>query len=193
MDSSYLQEQLGEGRVRFTVTPAKVPNASGGPAVIAAIFVLFVMGTMSRNEGGLGLMIRLAVSVFGAMRIHSGLNQWFRSKADKVRLPGGTFVVSPTSIETSGGVISREALHRLIVRNGVPDVQEAVMVNTGSVYSGMAAGAQNDRMANRAKASAVSYMLCAEAGGRATTLGGGMTEVTAHGLLTDVSRILRLS
>jgi hypothetical protein len=36
-------------------------------------------------------------------------------------------------------------------------------------------------------------MLCAEAGDHSTTLAGGMTVDTAHGLLTDVSRILRLA
>lgn len=193
MDSSYQQEQIGDGRVRFTVTPAKVPNASGGPAVLAGIFVLVVMGTMNRNEGNIGLLIRLALSVFGAMKIHRWTNQWFSRSADKVRSPGGTFVVSPSGIETSAGKIASEQLHRLIVRNGIPDSQEVAVANTGTFYSGMAAGAANDRAANRAKASIVSYMLCAEAGGRSTTLGGGMTEVTAHGLMTDVSRILRLT
>jgi hypothetical protein len=54
----------------------------------------------------------------------------------------------------------------------------------------MQAGAANDRAVNRARAMAVSYMLCAEYGGRSATLAGGMTEVTANGLITDVSRIL---
>ncbi len=192
MDSSYHQEQLGDGRVRFTVTPASVPKASGGPAVLAGIFVLIVLGTIGPGEGGIGFIIRLVVAVFGARFIHRTGNQWFARSADKVRSPGGTFVASPSGLETSGGSILRDELHRLIVRNGVPEVQEMTVVNTGSVSSGMAVGAANDRMANRAKASAVAYMLCAEAGGRSTTLGGGMTEVTANGLLTDVSRILRM-
>ena len=90
-------------------------------------------------------------------------------------------------------MITREALHRLVVRNGIPDVQgSTASVQTGSMHSAMAAGAQNDRLANRAKATTVSYVLCAEAGGRAVVLGGGMTEVTANGLMTDVSRILRI-
>lgn len=193
MDSSYQQEQLGDGRVRFTVTPASVPSASGAPFVLAALFVLIVLGTMNRSEGGLGMMIRLALAVLGAPRIHKWTNQWFAKNVDKVRSPGGEFVVSPSAIEAKGAVITREALHRLIVRNGIPDVQEYGVVQTGSMQSAMAAGAQNDRLANRAKATTVSYVLCAEAGGRAVVLGGGMTEVTANGLLTDVSRILRLA
>jgi len=194
MESSYRQEPLDGGRVRFTVTPAPVPRASGAPAVLAAIFVLIVLGTMTRDTNAFWFLFRVAAAVLGAIWIYRATNRWFASKVDRVRSPGGTFVISPGGIEgSSGPAISRDQLHRLIVRNGVPEVGEAMVVNTGSVYSGMAAGAQNDRMANRAKAAHVSYMLCAEAGGRSTTLAGGMTEVTAHGLLTDVSRILGLS
>ena len=194
MESSYRQEALDGGRIRFTVTPAPVPRASGGPVIVAVIFGLFVLGTMGRNEGGLGLIVRLAIAVFGGIQIHKWLNRWFAGKVDKVRSPGGMFVASSSGVETAGGVsIPRDQLHRLIIRNGVPDVGEASMVvNDGTVYGGMQAGAANDRAANRAKAMRISYMLCAEHGGRSTTLGGGMTEVTAHGLLTDVSKVLGL-
>jgi len=194
MDSSYRQESLDGGRVRFTVTPAPVPRASGGPVIVAVLFALFVLGTMGRNEGAIGLILRLAIAIFGGIKIHRWLNGWFASRIDKVRSPGGMFVASASGVETSGGVtIPRDQLHRLIIRNGVPDMSEAsVVVNDGSVYGGMQAGAANDRAANRAKALRISYMLCAEHGGRSTTLGGGMTEVTAHGLLTDVSKVLGL-
>lgn len=194
MDSSYQQEPLDGGRVRFSVTPAPAPKASGAPLTLTIIFVLIVFASMSPTMGTFGLLIRVAIMAFGGRAIYQFTNRWFASRVDKVRSPGGTFVVAPTHIETvSAGSITREQLHRLIVRNGVPDVAEPIVVNTGSVYSGMAAGAQNDRMANRAKAATVAYMLCAEHGGRSVTLAGGMTEVTAHGLLTDVSRILSLA
>lgn len=194
MNSSYRQDVLGEGRVRFTVTPAPAPKASGAPFVLAALFVLIVLGTMTRDAGAFGLLIRVAIAVFGARWLYRATNGWFASRVDKVRSPGGAFVVSSSSIEPADGApIRRDHLHRLIVRNGIPDVEGgAVVVDTGSVYSGMQAGAANDRAANRAKAKLVSYMLCAEAGGRSTTLAGGMTEVTAHGLLIDVSRVLGL-
>ncbi len=194
MDSSYRQEDLGGGRVRFTVTPASAPKASGAPAVLAGIFVLVVFASFTRDMGFFGLVIRLAIMGFGARFIYRGTNRWFASKVDKVRSPGGTFVVSPEGIEgADGSKIPRASLHRLILRNGIPDIQEATIANTGTVYSGMAAGAQNDRMANRHKAGLVSWMLCAEAGGRSTTLAGGMTEVTAHGLMTEASRALGTS
>lgn len=194
MQSRYQQESIGEGRVRFTVTPAKVPAASGAPFVLAALFVLIVLGTMNRSEGSIGLILRLAVAGFGSIRIHRWTNQWFAGRIDKLRSPGGSFVVSPEAIEALSGIIPRDQLHRLIVRNGVPEMNATVMVHhDGSMQGAMASGAHNDRMANRAKAAAVSYMLCAEAGGRSVVLGGGMDEVTANGLHTDVNRILRLA
>jgi hypothetical protein len=103
-------------------------------------------------------------------------------------------VVSPATIEgPDGSPILRSQLHRLIVRNGIPDAGEPAVVDTGSVGSGVRAGVRTDRAVNRAGAATVSYMLCAEAGDHSTTLAGGMTVDTAHGLLTDVSRILRLA
>lgn len=193
MDSSYQQEQLGQGRVRFTVTPAAAPKASGAPITLAILFALFVIGSTPPHSSGFQLLLRLVIGGTGGWWVYRLTNRWFVGKVDKLRSPGGTFVISPTAIEASGGPsITRDQLHRLILRNGVPDVVEPTIVNTGSVYSGMQSGAQNDRVANRAKAAHVSYMLCAETGGRSTTLAGGMTEITAHGLLTDVSRLLSL-
>lgn len=195
MDSSYRQEPLDNDRIRFTVTPASVPKASGAPAVITGIFVLVVLGTMNRTEGNIGLLIRLALAIFGGIKLYGWINAWFASNVNKRRSPGGTFVVSPSGIEAAGGAtIPRDQVHRVIIRNGVPELAEAsVVVNTGTMYSAMQSGAANDGAANRAKASSISYMVCAEHGGRSTVLGGGMTEVTAYGLLTDVSRILGLT
>src|SRR5262245_42531315 len=77
MDSSYRQEPLDGGRVRFTVSPAPVPKASGAPAVLAALFVLIVLGTMTRDTNAFWLLVRLAAAVFGARWIYRATNQWF--------------------------------------------------------------------------------------------------------------------
>lgn len=194
MDSSYRQEPLENGRVRFTVEPATAPKSKGAANIIAVIFALVVIGTISRGTPSFLVLIRFVIGIGGAWFVRKWVNQWFASRVDKIRSPGGTFVVSPTGIEAPGGTIAVGQLHRLIVRNGVPDIQGgAVAVNTGTMYSAMQAGAANDRAVNRTRAAMVSYMLCAESGGRSTTLAGGMTEVTAHGLLTDVSRLLGLA
>lgn len=194
MDSSYQQESLGADRVRFTVTPASPPKSKGAANIIAVIFALVVIGSTPAHTSSFLVLLRFIIGVVGAWYVRKGVNKWFAGKVDKIRSPGGNFVVSPSAIETNGTTITREQLHRLIVRNGVPDIQGgAVAVNTGTMLSSMEAGAANDRAVNRARAILVSYMLCAEAGGRSYTLAGGMNEVTAHGLMTDVSRILGLS
>lgn len=191
MDSSYRQEPLGADRVRFIVTPAAAPRSKGAANVIAVIFALVVIGTTPAHTNPILVVMRLAIGVVGAWYVRKWVNKWFAGKVDKLRAPGGTFVVSPGAIETAGATITREQLHRLIVRNGVPEMQGgAVAVDTGTIFTAMAAGAANDRAVNRTRAMLVSYMLCAESGGRSHTLAGGMNEVTAHGLLTDVSRIL---
>jgi hypothetical protein len=178
--------------VRFTVTAASPPKSKGAANIIAVLFLLLVLGTTGRETSGFMMFLRLVFAVGGAWFLRKWVNKWFASRVDKIRSPGGQFVVSPAGIEAPDGTtVSKEQLHRLIVRNGVPDIQGgAVAVNTGTFYSGMQAGAANDRAVNRARALAVSYMLCAEHGGRSTTLAGGMSEVTANGLFTDVSRIL---
>ena len=194
MDSSYRQEPLGGDRVRFVVTPASAPRSKGAANIIAVIFALVVIGTTPAHTNSFVMLLRFAVGVVGGWFVRQWVNRWFAAKVDKLRSPGGSFVVSPGAIESGGATITREQLHRLIVRNGVPDIQGgAVAVDTGTMYSSMAAGAANDRAVNRARAMLVSYMLCAESGGRSHTLAGGMNEVTAHGLLTDVSRVLGLT
>lgn len=193
MDSSYQQEQLGGGRVRFTVTPAPVPKARGVALALAGAFGLLVLGTTPAHPSALMILARAAIAGCGGWWAYRATNRWFVRRADRARSPGGTFVVSASSIEASGGPsITRDQLRRLVVCNGVPKVAEPTVVNTGTVYSGTQTGAQNGRVAHRAKA-AVSYMLRADHGGGSSTLAGGMTAITAHGLLTDVSRILSLA
>ena len=194
MDSSYRQEALGTDRIRFTVTPASAPRSKGAANIIAVLFALLVIGTTPAHSPRILAGLRVVIGIGGAWFVRGWVNRWFAGKVDKLRAPGGTFVVTREAIETGGGTITREQLHRLIVRNGVPEIEGgAVAVDTGTMYSSMQAGAANDRAVNRARAKMVSYMLCAEAGGRSYTLAGGMNEVTAHGLLTDVSRALGLS
>lgn len=194
MESSYRQEALGTDRIRFTVTPASAPRSKGAANIIAVLFALLVIGTTPAHSPKVLAGLRFVIGIAGAWFVRGWVNRWFAGKVDKLRSPGGTFVVSREAIETASGTIAREQLHRLIVRNGVPDIEGgAVAVDTGTMYSSMQAGAANDRAVNRARARMVSYMLCAESGGRSYTLAGGMNEVTAHGLLTDVSRTIGLA
>lgn len=197
MESAYRQEPLGEGRVRFTVTPASVPNASMGPnwtAAILAVVVFFVL----LGRGNAFTFVLASVAAVLTFRFVKGFMQGrFDRSVDKQRSPGGAFVAGPGGLEPGlGPKIDRGAIHRLLLRNGIPQPTSAgvtMVVDSTSVSQGIAADAQIAREANRAKAASVSYMLCVESGGRSTTLAGGMTETTAYGLLQDVQRTLGIA
>jgi hypothetical protein len=190
MDSGYLQEQLGCGRVRFTVIPAPLHGTWGMPLGLAALFMVVVLVPGPPLSTAPWLLIRLAIAGCGGWWVHTQVRSWLARRVDRRRLPGGTFVVSAGRIEAANGThIGRDQLRRLIVRNGVSDIRPTV-VPAGAIYPGVEAGARNGRVANGTSIATISYMLCAEYDGESTTLAGGMNEVTAHGLLTDVSRML---
>ncbi len=175
MDSGYQQEPIDGGRVRFTVTPASAPGTGTGPIAAVAIFALLVLASTPPKASALQLITRFAMASVGGWWVHRLTMRWFTARLDRIRSPGGTFVVSPSCIEAAGAHIGRAQLKRLIVCHGV----------WGKAH------ARESRGANRKRVRAISYMLCAELHDRSTTLAGGMTEETTRGLLSDVSRILR--
>ena len=196
-ESGYQQEQLGGGRVRFSVSPAPLPRMGGVPVAMGAVLLLALLGVVRPGAGFLVWGLRAAVIASGACGTQVLMNQWRQSRTNRRRSPGGTFVVSASSIEAeSGAVLPREQVRRLIVRNAFSNRIEPTVVDMETVH---AAGetaprnSHNHRARPRTRVSIISYMLCAEGGGFYMTLGGGMTEATAHGLLIDVSRILSLA
>src|SRR5262249_2297550 len=144
---------------------------------------------------GLALMLPGAAPAGIRLGVAGGLMAWAafelrrraRARAERRRSPGGTFVVSPAGIEREGGALARERLRHLVVTNSLPGTAPPPRVATGAVYRAASALGTANATAGGA---VVSYMLCADDGDRLTPLAGGMTAVTAHGLLTDVSRIL---
>src|SRR5207249_5097697 len=135
------------------------------------------------HVGPPGLPIRLAIAGVGGWWAYRLANRWLEHHADRMRSPGGTFVVSPGAIETPAGIrITRQQLGRLVVLNSVPQVAEPVFVDAGARYAEIQMGVRHDRIARRSKVARVSYLLRAETGDATTTLAGGMTEWTAHGL-----------
>lgn len=187
MESGYEQEPVGGGRVRFTVTPASAPRANGPAMLVAVLFGLIAFGLPIGPTGAVPMGLRLVIAALGSWWIHRRVERWSVGRVERSRAPGGTFVVSPSGIEAKGSIIPGERL-RLIVANAVRGAVEPTVVDAGSVRR---IAAPSKRPASRA--AAVSYVLCAEEAGRLTTLAGGMTAATAHGLLADVSRILRLT
>src|SRR5262249_33732734 len=151
MDSSYLQEQLGGGRVRFTVTPAPAPKTRGVALALAGAVALLVMGTTSLHATALLVMGRAALARCGAGGVYGTASRWSARRVDQARSPGGTFVVSATIIEASGGTsITRDQLRRLVVCNGAAEAMEPTVVDKGTVYSGAHAGTRDGRAAHRA-------------------------------------------
>jgi hypothetical protein len=175
LDSEYRREALGNGRIRFLVTPASVPTAAAHARLIGAVIGVLV-GAIVLDRYGLWLALPVGVGTFStgwiAGRWALGLaGQWL----DRRRSPGGSFVASPAGIELpTGGTIPQRQLYRLVLKNGL-DSDAA----PGDVTRPGAAG--------------VAYMLCAEHAGLSITLAGGMSRATAHHLLQDTLSVLRYS
>ncbi|HUK63025.1 MAG TPA: hypothetical protein VLV15_06825 [Dongiaceae bacterium] len=186
MESGYQQEPVAGGGVRFTVTPAPAPRAVGAALALAGAFALLILVVPAPDGTGRWAVRPLLAAIVG-VAVFPATERWLTRRGERSRAPGGSFVVSPGGIETGDTRLPRERLRRLIVTNAVPGSAEPTSVAAGTAYldtPGLPPG-----FAGRARA-AVSYLLCAEEGDRSTTLAGGMTALTAHGLLTEVSRIL---
>ena len=187
MESGYQQEPVTGGGIRFTVTPAPAPRAVGAALALAGFLALLIavapVPVVVRSAWG----IRLALGFAAGLGVLALTERWLTRLGERSRAPGGTFVVSPTGIETGAARLPRERLSRLIVTNAVRGSVAPVSVAAGTAY--LAAPDLPSGVTRQARA-AVSYLLCAVEGDRSTTLAGGMTALTAHGLLTEVSRIL---
>lgn len=158
----------------FTVTPA-TPNVIWG-FLIAGV-VVFLIGLAFGSAGG---GAEYMFFVMGALGIWSGLRLDVRPKKDR---GPSSFQVTAEGVTIDGRTLARSDMHRLIMRNAVTDQEVIQQIHVGGAQmaGGMVRGAQ----------SRIAFSLSAEAGGRATWLAGGMDEVTANGLMTDVSRILK--
>jgi hypothetical protein len=171
LDSGYQQEPVARGAVRFTIVPAPLPPARLRPLAVAAVVAALAGVLLFRSEGPWGEAtpwLRVAVAIAAGCGAHEGIRRLANAAVTRTRSPGGSFVVSASSIETVGGAIARTDVRRLVVTN---------------------------RLANASlgpKARDVSYALSAECAQGCTILAGGMRRHTALGLLADVSRILRL-
>jgi hypothetical protein len=112
----------------------------------------------------------------------------------KARPPGGAFEVSAADIEPFNVASpGHDQFRWLVVPHGVPNAVERTIVHAGSIDSGLQGCVRTGRIAQRASAAVSSSRLCAEGVGKCRTLAGRVTEMTAHGLLTGVSWVLRLA
>lgn len=178
MESEYRQERVAGGRMRFVVTPAAVPRESSAPVVIAGVAAVLVLAAVLQAEGVSRALPAMMGASLAAIASYALARRYLAGVLDRLRSPGGTFIVSPLGIELpTGSTIPRDALQRLTVRNGVPAPRGSALAIPRNPVQ-------------RATAERVSHMLCAEHGGRSTTLAGGMTATTASALLEDAGRVL---
>ena len=163
MDNGYEQEPIGPDRVRFTVHPVVVRRSRGVPLLLGGVAgALVVVG--SGGPAAAPSAVRLSIGILSAFLV-SGLAGVFAriraTRRDRARAPGGSFVASPSGIESGDQRITRDALNGLAVRNPLLGRDAPGLVRA-------------------------SYALCVGA----TILAGGMSEAVARGLLADVRRIL---
>ncbi|MBB3889931.1 hypothetical protein GGQ61_000628 [Phenylobacterium haematophilum] len=167
--SEYVRSERG-GDTLFTVTPAPAPKFIY-LGVIGAIAV--VMGLP---------MLPLGIVLIGI----GGLAIWaafIRDMRPPEHRGTSVIIVGPDRIEAAGRTFKAEDIHRLLIRNAVTGQEGDVTIVNPSVS--VAAG-----MGYRAKVAQIANALTLEGGGKATVLAGGMDEVTAYGLLRDVSRAI---
>jgi hypothetical protein len=191
MESSYQQQKLGDGRVRFTVTPASIRKPGIGTVWMGAL-VGALIGGMSGPKQGFFSGVFVIVGAFLGYEAMARLMMFLARMKWGTR--GGSFVVSDRGVETTAGaLIPREHLHRFVLKNAFPALLEDRTVVVGG---GLAAQFGADNVARGAryykKVADISWSLCAEAGGRSTTLAGGMNDVTVYGLMADVSKLLAM-
>jgi hypothetical protein len=190
MESSYQQQKLDNGSVRFTVMPASITRPRITTMWPGALLGGMIGAGLGPKQGFFSGVFLLAGAWLG-WEAMARLMMYIAKRRWGTR--GGSFVVSERGLETStGSLIARDHLHRFVLKNAFPGLDDRVVV----VGGGLAAQFGADNVARGAAYYATvansSWNLCAEAGGRSTTLAGGMNDVTAHGLMTDVSKLLAI-
>ena len=175
--AEYSKTAKGDG-FQFHVTPA--PKAIGGCAGIFFILLLAFLGAM----------ILSAVNTVVATIVFIGIVAWGFLKMDmrkKNHRHPSSFFVNPDIIEVNGQNISAASIHRLIIRNAY-DKSPELQLTGQTIPTGVGVGYDIRKMLEQ-----ISYSLDVEAGGKAIQLAGGMDDVTANGLFTEVRQILGLT
>lgn len=176
-NSEYEKKQDGSVTT-FNVKPASCPANKG--ALIYVIPFLFI-GLVLLAMGTFGLILYI---LFVAAAWYLGFHKDWRPAEH--RRPS-TFSVSTSEITSNGRTFRKEDIHRLLIRNGMKknELTSAFIAKGGPATTAIAVS-----HIYRQKISAVTNSLDLESGGNAYTLAGGMSETTAFGLMTDVSRAL---
>ena len=172
--AQYAKTARGDG-FQFQVTPA--PKTLAGCAGIFLILLIAFLAAMLTST----INMTLSYIVFIGIAVWAYLKLDLRKKNHR---NASSFFVSPNAIEVNGQTISNSSIHRVIIRNAY-DKSPKVQLTGQTVPTGVGAGVDIRNALEQ-----ISYSVDAEAGGKATQLAGGMDEVTANGLYTEVMQIL---
>lgn len=172
--------------------------------VIFSVFGLF--GESLGKLAAFVIMVTAAVAFFyGWFKCYRWFNRWYlRKQAEGRHAYDVELLVNAAGLRVlgTGQFLRSEDIHRLVIKNAFDDAVEMPLSGYVAVGSPMAVGAAAAANAmtntvailanNKRRAMArISYFVTAEAGGVSHKIAGGLTDVCAHGVMTDIGRALR--
>lgn len=222
-------KSTGPDGVRLKVIPASSPQAgfsiarlilSGFLAYFALVIVGGILGSILspilmgilgvlgstgfKIAGLLTVAVGSVVGLFLWFKTYKWFTGWyFRTQAKTRHAYDVELLVNASGIKNlaTNHFISRDDIHRLVLKNGfdgsvdIPMTNMAVAGNAltvGTMAAGHAITNGFVAVANAQKRAVaeVSYQVAVEAGGVSHLVAGGMNDVCAHGLMTEIQRAL---
>jgi hypothetical protein len=170
--AEYVREQANEG-LRLLVSPAAAP-------------VLWLPALLSVGMGAGVVGSGLAFSwVFGALFAAGTWLLLVKEHRGGGRIGPRSILVNAQGIQTEGIALRKEDIHYLRIRNKFGAGVEIVYDADRGLPTGTAIG-----LGGRKALADVAYRVEVEAGGKAHVLAGGLDEVTARGIATEIGRAL---
>lgn len=148
----------------------------------------------------------VALFFYSWYKSYRWFNGWFLRKQTEGRHAYELeLLVNASGVDVGGPnklFLRHEDIHRLVIKNAFDDSTEIPLTGYVAAGSPMAVGTMAAANAvtntiavianNKRRAMArISYIVTIEAGGVAHRIAGGLTEVCAHGVMTDIGRALR--
>jgi len=198
---------------QFRVTPALSPTAGFSilrgivcliPAWIITKIALIPLYMLVGQEHLFSTTAVAIGTLFLCYKFDTILKRWILKRENKVRCAYDIEINANNAglnVPSTKLTVRRPDMHRLVIKNTYDKHLEMPMsqvIAAGSpvmVGSAVAANAMTNTLAisynNKIKAlSEVSYLVTVEAGGVSHIIAGGLTEVCAYGLMTDIDHAL---
>jgi hypothetical protein len=176
----YKTQQVGDA-TEFSTTPETVPWPIGMVAIPGVLLVL------------IALSMKFIYGIIAAGFVYGAMYLLMNSKQATLYRKPTTFRVSGTKVEVGGTTVTRDTIHRVVIRNHVLQAAEGLIV----VASPHQNSGQSNTVAGMnwaiSKVGPISYRVDVEARGVPTTLAGGLTEPVAAAILADASKLLQLA